>query len=270
MTIGIAARTGSSELIVAVSDRMISSGDVIQGADDATLKVRKIAKSWALMFAAEDANLFLPIVNATKEQLARAGTEHDLHAIQDAVLTSYTGLFDSEFTSRYLVRYNIASITAFRTNGVAQFGHDRFEIICDQIDKFNLGIVLLGYGFDKNKSPHIFQVENSGVVTNHDLLGYAVIGSGSYMALAALRRKKLPYDLDTMIYRLLEAKFSAETAQGVGQSTTLLIMNENGKDGSIGYGSLEKIKEVWAKTLVQPEPQEALDVIAKLTAAQRR
>lgn len=145
---------------------MISAGDIIQGADDATLKARKVAPSWALMFAAEDANLFLPIVNVAKEQLDRTGENaHDLQTVRDAVATAYTGLFESEFSSRYLARYNMASITAFRTNGLAQFGQERFERICELIDKFDLGITLLGYGFDRSNSPHIFEVTNPGVIT---------------------------------------------------------------------------------------------------------
>jgi hypothetical protein len=269
VTIGIATKTGSGEHIVTASDRMISSGGYIQAADDATLKARKVAKKWALMFAADDANLFLPIVLGVKEQLDRFGEEHDLHVVEDAVVTSYVGLFDSEFTSRYLGRYNMASITAFRTNGLAQFGQERFDRICDRIDDFDLGITLLGYGYDTKGQPHIFEVSNPGQITNHDLLGYAVIGSGFYMATAALRRKKLPYTLDETIYRVLEAKFSAETAPGVGKSTSLLTIDENGKDSSIGYGSLEAIKEVWLETLKEPEPRKALDIISTLTASRR-
>ena len=166
MTIGIAAKTGSGEHIVAASDRMISSGVIIQAADNATLKARKVAKAWALMFAADDANLFEPIVLGVQEQLNRRGEEHDLHSVQDAVITSYVGLFDAEFTSRYLARYNIPSITAFRTNGLTEFGQGRFDRICDLIDNFDLGIDLLGYGYDTNKQAHIFEVSNPGKITN--------------------------------------------------------------------------------------------------------
>ena len=71
VTVAIAAITGSSEHIVTVSDRMISSDGIIQAADDATLKQRKVAKSWGLMLAASDANLFLPIVQGVTSQLTR-------------------------------------------------------------------------------------------------------------------------------------------------------------------------------------------------------
>jgi hypothetical protein len=94
MTIGIAAITVPDGYIVTVSDRMLSSGGVVQAADNATLKARKIAKRWALMFAADDANL-LPIVKNCWEFLEARGEDHDLHTVQDAVVTAYTGSFRS-------------------------------------------------------------------------------------------------------------------------------------------------------------------------------
>jgi hypothetical protein len=89
------------------------------------------------------------------------------------------------------------------------------------------------------------------------------------MATAALRRKKLPYSLEETVYRVLDAKFSAETAPGVGKSTSLLLIDKNGKDNSIGYGSLDAIKEIWRETLREPEPQKALDIISQLAGSKR-
>ena len=265
MTVGIAAITGSGEHIVTVSDRMISSGGIIQAADDATLKQRRIAKTWGLMFSASDANLFLPIVRAAAGQLNQE-SEYDLVKIQDAVLLAYQNLFDSEFTSTYLSRYNMASVNTFMNIGLSQFGLERFSQICDQIATFDLEIDLLGYGFDADKTPHIFQVCNPGKIINHDLLRYAVIGSGSWMATAALRRKKMPYNLAETTYRVLDAKYSAETAPGVGRSTTVFSFDKNGKTKSLGYGSHDKIKDIWEKTMQIPEPADAIDIISKTLA----
>jgi hypothetical protein len=202
MTVGIAAITGSGEHIVAVSDRMISSDGLIQAADNATLKQRKIANTWALMFSAVDSNIFLPIANSVVIQLKRA-EQHTLNVVQEAVLLGYQNQFDNEFSSTTLNRYNIPSINSFMNIGLVQFGSERFSQICDQIATFDLGIDLLGYGFDADKTAHIFEVCNPGKIINHVLLGYAVTGSGSWMAMAALRRKKMPYSLEETAYRLL-------------------------------------------------------------------
>lgn len=249
---------------------MLSSpSGVVQAADNATLKSRKISKRWALMFAAADANLFLPIVKNCWDSLASRGENHDLDVVQNAVAAEYIRLFDAEFSAAYLSRYNIPNIRAFRETGLLQFGQDRFDRICDAIDKFDLGLTMLCYGYDTKKAPHIFEIANPGKITNHDLLGYAVIGSGWYMATASLHRKALPPDLEMMIYRLLEAKFSAETAPGVGKSTSLLTMNSDGKDGFMGSGSIEKVRMIWERTLKEPEPQDAIELISKTEAVRR-
>jgi len=263
VTVGIAAISGSGQYIVTVSDRMISSNGIIQATDDATLKQRRIAKAWGLTFSANNANLFLPIVRAVTSQLNKE-SEYNTNTVQDAVVLAYQNLFDAEFTSKCLSRYNIPSITAFLNVGLAQFGPEKFSQVCSQIDVFDLEIDLLGYGFDINERAHIFEVSNPGKVTNHDLLGYAVVGSGFWMATAALRRKKLPYHLEETAYRVLDAKYSAETAPGVGRSTSLFAWDKNGKPKSIGFGSLDEIKAVWERTMQEPEPAEAISIISRL------
>jgi hypothetical protein len=265
MTIGIAAVANSDQgdgYIVTVSDRMLSTSDAtIQGTDD-TLKARKISKTWALMFSASDANLFLPIVDEVRARLEAIGKSHDLSAVQNTAAAVYREKFDEIFTSLYLSRFGFKNIADYRVNGLSQLGSDTFRSVFEKIETFDLGISFLGYGFDTKKSAHLFQLENPGIVTNHDLAGCAVIGSGFYMASASLSRKRMPYHLDAMIYRLLEAKFSAETAPGVGRRTTLFTMRCDGKDASLPQGLIGEIRKVWEKTLEQPDPKEATDSIS--------
>ncbi len=263
VTICIASVTkhGMGGDIAAVSDRMISAPDDSVQATEA-MKARKISKTWALMFSGEG-NLFLPIVAEISKRLGTFDKAYDFKMVQSVVSDVYRTMFSEQCSSIYLSRYGLSSIADFRKLGLSQFG-DKFYDICKWIDEYNLGIDLLAYGFDPDGSPHIFDISNPGVVTNHDLLGYAVIGSGSYMATASLRRKKMPYDLDSVVYRLLEAKFSAESASGVGEGTTLFTMSPEGKNKSIGYGSVSKIKDIWKGVLDLPEPPEALELIRRI------
>jgi hypothetical protein len=191
VTICIAAVTKSGMAdghIVAVSDQMISNADYVPAADDGALKARKLSKTWAVMVAAENVSLFLPVVDNVKNKLRIFDDAYDLIAVQSAVTEAYRTLFNAEFTASYLARYGMCSISEFRTLGRVQFGDDKFHTICNAIDEYSLGIELLVYGFDADKKPHIFQVSNPGSVTNHDLLGYGVIGSGFYMATSSMRR----------------------------------------------------------------------------------
>lgn len=269
MTTCIAAVTHngmSGGQIVAVSDRLITAlDDSVPGID--ALKARKLSKTWAMMFSG-NGTLFEPLVEKIRKELGDFREIYELDRVQFVVSAIYKATFNEQFTAEYLSRYGLSSIADFRKTGLAQFG-DKFYRICEEIDAFSLGIELLVYGFGTNQIPHIFEVTNPGSVTSHDLLGFAVIGSGFHMANASLRRKKMPYDLESVVYRSLEAKFSAETASGVGGDTSLFVMRPDGMDDSIGFGSIRQIKRIYDEVLRQSEPQDALEIISKLVGKKR-
>jgi hypothetical protein len=98
------------------------------------------------------------------------------------------------------------------------------------------------------------------------MLRYAVIGSGYYMASASLRRKRMTGELEATIYRLLEAKFSAETATGVGRGTTLVTFNADGKFGMLNRDQVKAIRDIWENTLKEPTPEAAYEIISKSLA----
>jgi len=82
MTIAIAGLT-ATEFIVTVSDARISHGEAIPAADDGTMKNRKIASTWGMMFAASDASAFIPVVSSdcttrASTQSNRLACVHDL------------------------------------------------------------------------------------------------------------------------------------------------------------------------------------------------
>jgi 20S proteasome alpha/beta subunit len=268
MTVCIAAFTkpgSKGGQIVATADRLISNNDYVQGSED-TLKVRKIANSWALMFAGR-VNFFRHfVVEAVKfSKMNEEEKKLELDVIQEHIAKTYRAEFERQFTAQHISPLGYSSVSDFRENGLAQLGADSFNFYLDRLREFDLGIQLLCFGFDPSGEPHIFTVANPGVITNHNLLRYAVIGSGDLMALAALRRKKLPYNNEALVYRLLDAKFSAETASGVGTSTSLLTMGPDGKSRSMGYDAIDKIKAIWTAKLKEPEPADALDIIIPYT-----
>ena len=269
MTIIIAAKTIPPDYIVTVSDRMISRGGMVQATDNATVKTRRIAESWGLMFSATNANLFLPIMKQTCNELGDFKQRYSVETVTEAVSQAYIKIFDKLVTSTYLAQFDYNSISNFRSNGLKELGPEITERIFNTINQFDVGVSLLGYGFDADDQPHIFQVESPGVVIDHDLLGYAAIGSGETMAEASLCRKHLTGDFESTIYRLLEAKFCAETAPGVGRSTTVVTMNAKGETGWItsrahgSPGEIEQIRSIWEETLRDPDPPSAINIIKK-------
>ncbi len=271
VTIAMAALTEEG-YIVTVSDRMISYDDITQAEDNAVLKARSIADKWGMMFAANDARLFYPIFDKLYDRLRLKGalSNADMNTIKEEAAGAYQDVFDSEFTARFLGRYRIKDISDFRKNGFIELGKDVFGDLNNELMKFDLGIQLLCFGYDGVSVPHIVEIENPGRPVDHDILGYAVIGSGYWMASASLRRRPARRDLQSTIYRLLEAKFSAETARGVGRSTTVLTFNPEigGRPPSMRSSEIEAVRAAWNATLYQPDPEEATKGDSRISGGQ--
>lgn len=263
VTIAMAAMTTPDGYIVTVSDRMISYDDVTQAVDNAVLKSQSIARNWGAMFAAADARLFMPFTRRAIDRIsARGDNAHEfVDIVKEEAAAAYQDIFEAEFTARFLSRLRIDSVSEFRKNGLNELGPEVFHELNNELLKFDVGMQLLCHGFASNGYPYIFQIDNPGRVIDENIFRYSVIGSGYWMASASLRRRPLTGDLADTIYRLLEAKFSAETASGVGRATTVLTFAPNRRFGTMKPGDVDKIRAVWEETLKQPEPRAAIDII---------
>lgn len=270
MTVAIAAFGPSKKEIVTISDARLSYGEMIPAADNATMKNTKICGKWSMMFAAEDATTFDPVADETMRILGNSATDSDapyaernfsIEDVTDAARAAYEKEFSERFFRDKLSRFGFADIADFRRIGYAEMGKDLYHQYSIDLAKFDLGLELLVYGFDGSANQTIFEVANPGKIINHSRRGYAAIGSGSLMALAALNKKPLgPTLLDT-IYRACDAKFSAETARDVGKTTHVITLASDGRNGFLDENELKKIHEIWIKDLARPHPAAALKII---------
>jgi len=237
MTIAIAGFNAPADFIVTVSDARISHGEVIPAADEGTLKNRKIASTWGMMFAASDASAFIPVVSSCYEALAFTGGAVDPKVTDVEVRKAVQEAYEKEFTERFfrehLARFGYSDISDFRKNGFNELGKDIYGDYAAALARFDLGLELLVYGFNQQGRQHLFEVANPGKIISHNLRGFSAIGSGAWMALAALNRRPLTPGLPETIWRFLDAKFSSETAAGVGRKTHVIIMNSMGKTVSM-------------------------------------
>src|ERR1700693_4342105 len=114
MTVAIAAFPSSQEYIVTASGVRLSHGEIIPAADDATMKNRKIAPKWGMMFAAEDSTAFIPVVNDVYVDLSFTGGPSDPNfddrAVRDAVLAAYQKEFNLRFFREHLARFGYTDV----------------------------------------------------------------------------------------------------------------------------------------------------------------
>ena len=76
--------------------------------------------------------------------------------------------------------------------------------------------------------------------------GFAIIGSGFHMALGILSARSIKQlSVEQLIYRLCEAKFTSETATGVGRKTMLLVLSANGVVSLLDPVCIENLRLEW-------------------------
>jgi hypothetical protein len=196
------------------------------------MKNLRLTKKWGIMFSG-NSELLYPFSQLATLRLANLENESDytgladvdnsLHEVESACVSAYQTLINRRIMQEYLSKIGFLSIDDFRVNGLSTLGQEIFSNYINKIETFDLGIEFIVYGFDKKGSPHIITIENPGVVRNHRATRFAAIGSGFYVATGALHRKDLSADLLSVIYRLLDAKFCAEFASGVGKGRLSLL-----------------------------------------------
>ncbi len=266
VTIAIVAIT-YDEHVVAVSDRMISFGDVFQADDAAALKTIQVADNWHAAFAG-DPGAFRVVLRKLTRRLK--GVSFDDIEIRRLAAECYAEALREDFASRNLVQLGYKSVEEFRQSGRDDLGDALFNKMMVDLQSANLGLEMIVFGVDPDKphSARLFEVANPGQIVEH-VTGYAAVGSGYHMARAALGRKPLgERDLDNVIYRLLDAKFSAETASGVGKSTTVIWVRTDGIVRRIDTEEVDRVRKIWAEVMKQPDPPNAISIIRGFTGTE--
>lgn len=252
MTLCIAAATVNGP-IVTISDRRITwnaeSGSPAD--DEAVFKAAKIGKHWGLLFSGSDVRPMGAIRAEIANRLLPSKPDEDAPLVRQAVEEAYRSVFAQYFFAERLSRYGFKSMDDFRQNGLVTLGPELMTKFSTEIDRYTLGIDLLVFGFTPGPpfgDMHIFEVNNPGVVNDCNMFGFGIIGSGHDQALTTLLGKpfKAP-TVSTAIWRLCDAKFSAETSFAVGKETNVMIAFEDGKLGLLAPACLKAIRAAWEK-----------------------
>jgi hypothetical protein len=143
----------------------------------------------------------------------------------------------------------------------SELGNYYFDLLKELRDETLSDTTFIVYGHDPQGFCHLFEVSPLGQISDRLPLRYAVIGSGYWMATSALQLKPLNFLVGPTIYRLLSAKFSAETATGVGKSTTLTLKSSTAPEVYVQADIIEKIRSVWEKETKKNDPQKAMDAL---------
>jgi hypothetical protein len=144
VTVCIAAIVEGEGFIVTVSDRMLSSNDVIQAQDIAALKAMKISKGWGVMFSG-NGELFYPFVNQARHEMKEIGIEHDLEVVGCVLEKLYRAMREKRFVDLHIGNLGYNTIEEFRTSGLRQLGKEIFTALIEELNKFDMGIEFIVY-----------------------------------------------------------------------------------------------------------------------------
>lgn len=269
VTVCVSGRSMYSNGVVGVSDLMLSFSDDSKAAtDDATLKAAEIGDSWFAMWAGDDPDRSMSILDRIKNEIRRtvkSGTVL-LPLMMRAVRKAYGDEWQEEVEARFLRKYVDLSLKDFWRSR-RRLGAQEFDSTASSIGQFRLGVQLLICGVAR--IPHIFEVneesDNSVSITGWDRLGHCAIGSGRDMALGALGGRRLSMlPLEDLTYRMCEAKFTAGTAGGVGQSTFVMIATKDGIITPFTLRETARLRKIWEKNRDKPAPRDARNLIKEV------
>jgi hypothetical protein len=222
-----------------------------------------LGKHWGILFAANDVCEAFPIIIKAQELLNFAEGPETRTKVETAVCDAYNSRVREFAVRNYLSRYGFTTVDEFLKSGLQQFGEQIFTDMYRKIEEIDLGVFIV-YGFDQiTKTSHLYEIHSPGSSSNHDLTRYCAVGSGAAMAMASLTARDFDErSVPNAIYRLCEAKFCAETASGVGRSTTILVLDRAGETAPLGFGAdVQVLRDIWEKTRKTPPPREAIDLI---------
>jgi len=263
MTVCIASFCRVENSILAVSDHMISTGDM--SVDFGTVKFRPIHQDWIAMFAGNDVSTVVPVLRRVVALLGNDTVA--LEIISQAFIVAIQEQITSKAEVSVLAPYGL-NTAQFVQDGLRNLGQELFTRLAYQLAEISLDIMFLVFGYEGDE-PHLFTVDGRGSLDNHDLNGFWAIGSGCTNALGTLFSVRLPLIFlpeGGVLYTLAKAKFNAERAPGVGKMSMGIKMQSGGRAGlSITNDEMETLRRVWEAERpfdYSPEAAKAYEAIA--------
>jgi len=249
--------------------------DDIPATDDAVVKASALWTHWATLFAGCP-SLAADILGRARSHLDNIKppeSADSLIQVKAAMHAAYKQELRQQLTDRFLAKYPNLSLEDFWRVGRRRLGPIEFESTAKLIREFKMGVqfIVCGIGHKQPRLPHIFEVAEAGLISGLDDLGHWAIGSGAKMALGALGNRNLgSLSIPDLIYRLCDARFTAGTAPGVGKSTVVTVVTEDGIGAPLRLKHTKELKRIWQEERDKGVPTEARELIERLWDANER
>lgn len=229
MTVCIAAMCDNGKRIVTATDGGITMGPVT--GDIGMFKAKWLSFGGIdlmFLYAGRPGNADLIIEEFLSSQNG-VSLRMPRKALQDAIRQAYRKRYVDWVAERVLSPWDI-DLQTFKKTGRELFGKEHFEKLLKEIQfvsdsEFNEQLLVVGWG-DSEHSAMIFQVDRYGS-SSHAGIGWVAIGSGTEVATWTLLQlgQHRTSTLESTLYAVAAAKFSAEQSEGVGQTTVSMAVS---------------------------------------------
>jgi len=225
---------------IAVSDRMLSTSDMTLTFERDEPKIEIITNKSLVLTAG---TIDEPDLIRDVKQKAR-GKER-IRDIADLFKEAYKDLRCKHIEDEIL--NPLAGLNTFREyNERQRILHDSMVFdLNERIRKYDVGLALLLVGLDDQKG-HIISIMNPGMWKNFDNLGFLYLDMGERHAdnVFAWYQYTLGIPLNDALYISFEAKKKSEVAGGVGQSTDMMIIDDDGIK-VVEEATIDKLEEIY-------------------------
>ena len=245
MTICIAAICDGGHAIALCADRevgiQITSGELV-GKFLPLFGDHGWHKEWAIGIAGTATNATDVIAAVRRKKLASFAS----YDVRGAVERGYREARMARAEALHLANRGW-TLKEFNSVGAEKMSASTYAQVDARIAAYdyNTDLIFAGFG-DEDIGPSIMSVTNPGVSTDHTVLGFWCVGSGSPAAQVSLFNRDYSWNLppEQAAYYLYEAKVAAEKATGVGRSKTdIHLMRKSGMPISL-RDSLEVMKKI--------------------------
>jgi 20S proteasome alpha/beta subunit len=239
MTVDIAAICEKGNAIVAVSDMQRTFGRLFEVEVDSP-KVFEFSDKCLVMHAGAGDKANQLCVYGKKQFGDATSTEKIAYGLKDV----YKRFKAIEVNDNVLSRFGMDWDSFLRGQG--GMNPQLITEIAQNLAKHDYEVELLVAGIDNEA--HIYTISNPGVCSNLDKNGYWATGSGMQFAITtlAMGQYKTDLPLNSALYRLFEAKKSAEIAVGVGGKTDAYIITKGKGIKRVDEKVLQSLTDLYA------------------------
>ena len=248
---------------IAIADRMITDDELSIQFEHTETKISKLSKNCIAMTSGS-AFFFQEILDPITEKYNDKSPR--ISEIKEAIANSYSEIRKKKIEDLYFKPMNL---TIERFNQEQSNLDERIiEGLGRVFQEFEFpgGLEILVIGVDDKA--HVYLVNNPGIATPLDAVGWGSIGTGSphaeYTFISGEYCTKFPFN--KAVYLAYEAKRRAEVAPGVGKATDIYLI-DNKDIHELSKEGKEKLKNIFdeKEKSIRPIEKDSMEKVSKLT-----